>query len=424
MSWVLLLLLVALLLTGTPIFIAMLSATLAVTWYFVGLPLEGIMQRFISGIDKFSLLAIPLFIFSANIMRSGGLSTRIIALSQALVGHLPGGMALTTIVACMLFGAVSGSSPATVVAIGGIVLPALKEARYGEQFSVGLITSSASVALIIPPSIGMIVYGVVTGTSVGDLFLAGIIPGLLLGLTFMAYAYAYAVRHRLPLAPAPSLGQVWHAFRDAGWALGVPVVIIGGIYGGVFTPTEAAAVACIYAVAVTALVYGEMSPRRLLDCAIESAMGTAQIMILIGAASGLAWLLTIEQVPQQLSGTLLGFSESKIMILLMMNLILIIAGMFIDPTSITMIFAPIFLPICLAMDISPIHLGLILVVNSAIGMYTPPFGFNLFVASGISRLSIDRMVPGVLPFILCGIAAVLLITFTPQLSLWLPELLR
>ncbi|WP_370303161.1 TRAP transporter large permease [Pseudooceanicola sp.] len=424
MSWVLLLLLVALLLTGTPIFIAMLSATLAVTWYFVGLPLEGIMQRFISGIDKFSLLAIPLFIFSANIMRSGGLSTRIIALSQALVGHLPGGMALTTIVACMLFGAVSGSSPATVVAIGGIVLPALKEARYGEQFSVGLITSSASVALIIPPSIGMIVYGVVTGTSVGDLFLAGIIPGLLLGLTFMAYAYAYAARHRLPLAPAPSLGQVWHAFRDAGWALGVPVVIIGGIYGGVFTPTEAAAVACIYAVAVTALVYGEMNPRRLLDCAIESAMGTAQIMILIGAASGLAWLLTIEQVPQQLSGTLLGFSESKIMLLLMMNLILIIAGMFIDPTSITMIFAPIFLPICLAMDISPIHLGLILVVNSAIGMYTPPFGFNLFVASGISRLSIDRMVPGVLPFILCGIAAVLLITFTPQLSLWLPELLR
>lgn len=424
MSWALLLILVTLLLAGTPIFVAMLGATLAVTWYFVGLPLEGIMQRFISGIDKFSLLAIPLFIFSANIMRTGGLSTRIIALSQALVGHLPGGMALTTIVACMLFGAVSGSSPATVVAIGGIVLPALKEARYSEQFSVGLITSSASVALIIPPSIGMIVYGVVTGTSVGDLFLAGIIPGILLGLTFMLYSLAYAVRHRLPLAPAPSLGQVWHAFRDAGWALGVPVVIIGGIYGGVFTPTEAAAVACIYAIAVTGFVYGEMSPRCLMACAIESATGTAQIMILIGAASGLAWLLTIEQVPQQLSGTLLGFSDSRIMILLMMNLILIVAGMFIDPTSITMIFAPIFLPICLAMDISPIHLGLILVVNSAIGMFTPPFGFNLFVASGISRLSIDRMVPGVTPFIICGIVAVMIITFVPQLSLWLPDLLR
>ena len=424
MSWILLLLLVGLLLTGTPIFIAMLSATLAVTWFFVGLPLEGIVQRFLSGIDKFSLLAIPLFIFSANIMRTGGLSTRIIALSQALVGHLPGGMALTTIVACMLFGAVSGSSPATVVAIGGIVLPALKDAGYGEQFSVGLITSSASVALIIPPSIGMIVYGVVTGTSVGDLFLSGVIPGLLLGLTFMAWSFVFAVRHRLPLSPAPTLRQVWAAFRDAGWALGVPVVIIGGIYGGVFTPTEAAAVACVYAIAVTALVYGEMSPRRLMECAIESAAGTAQIMILIGAASGLAWLLTIEQIPQQLSGALLGFSDSRIMILLMMNLILIIAGMFIDPTSITMIFAPIFLPICLAMDISPVHLGLILVVNSAIGMYTPPFGFNLFVASGISRLSIDRMVPGVMPFILCGIIAVLIITFVPQLSLWLPEALR
>ncbi|WP_323769312.1 TRAP transporter large permease [Antarctobacter sp.] len=424
MSWVLLLILMALLLTGTPIFIAMLSATLAVTWYFVGLPLEGIMQRVLSGIDKFSLLAIPLFIFSANIMRIGGLSARIISLSQALVGHLPGGMALTTIVACMMFGAVSGSSPATVVAIGGIVLPALKEARYSEQFSVGLITSSASVALIIPPSIGMIVYGVVTGTSVGDLFLAGIIPGLLLGATFMAYSFAYAVRHRLPLAPAPSLSDVWSAFCKAGWALGVPVVIIGGIYGGIFTPTEAAAVACIYAIAVTALVYREMSPRRLIDCAIESAVGTAQIMILVGAASGLAWLLTIEQVPQQLSGALLGISESTVIILLMMNLILIVAGMFIDPTSITMIFAPIFLPISLSMGISPIHLGLILVVNSAIGMYTPPFGFNLFVASGISKLSIDRMVPGVMPFILCGILAVIVITFVPQLSLWLPELFR
>ena len=222
MTWALLLLLVALLLAGTPIFIAMLTATLAVTWFFVGLPLEGIMQRFVSGIDKFSLLAIPLFIFSANIMRTGGLSGRIIALSQALVGHLPGGMALTTIVACMLFGAVSGSSPATVVAIGGIVLPALKEARYSEQFSVGLITSSASVALIIPPSIGMIVYGVVTGTSVGDLFLAGIVPGLLLGATFMAYSFAYAVRNKVPLAPAPTLRQVGAAVRDAGWMPRLP----------------------------------------------------------------------------------------------------------------------------------------------------------------------------------------------------------
>jgi C4-dicarboxylate transporter, DctM subunit len=424
MSSILFILLIVMILSSVPIYIALLFSTLVFTGLFVGMPLEAILQRVFAGVDKFALLAVPMFIFAANVMRIGGLSTRIIALAQAMVGHLPGGLALTTIVACMLFGAVSGSSPATVVAIGAIILPALKEAQYPERFSIGLVTSSASVALIIPPSIGMIIYGVVTGTSVGDLFIAGIIPGILLGLAFMVHAWFFAVRKKLPTGNASSAKQLWKAFRQAGWALGIPVLIIGGIYGGVFTPTEAAAAACVYAISVTSIVYRETGPKRLLEIAVESAHGTAQIMILIGAASAFSWILTMEQVPQVLSTTLLSLSDSAVVILLAMNVILLLAGMFIDPTSTTMIFAPIFLPICLSLGMSPVHLGVIIVVNCAIGMFTPPFGFNLFVASGISKLSIDKLAPSVMPFIGISIVVVLLVTFVPQLSLWLPGFLK
>ena len=424
MSSVLFILLIAMILSSVPIFVALLLSTLLFCAVFVGMPLEAIVQRVFAGIDKFALLAVPLFIFAANVMRRGGLSTRIIALAEAMVGHLPGGLALSTIVACMLFGAVSGSSPATVVAIGAIILPALKEAQYPERFSIGLVTSSASIALIIPPSIGMIIYGVVTGTSVGDLFIAGIIPGILLGLAFMAHAWFFAVRTKLPTASTSSAKQLWKAFREAGWALGIPVLIIGGIYGGVFTPTEAAAAACVYAIAVTSLVYREVGAKQLLNIAIESAHGTAQIMILIGAASAFSWILTMEQVPQALSSALLSVSDSAVIILLAMNVILLVAGMFIDPTSTTMIFAPIFLPIVLSLGMSPVHLGVIIVVNCAIGMFTPPFGFNLFVASGISKLSIDKLAPSVMPFIAISIIVVLMVTFVPELSLWLPGMLR
>ncbi|MBY5990005.1 TRAP transporter large permease [Roseovarius atlanticus] len=424
MSLVLLLILIVLIMANVPIFAAMMLATFAFTFFYVGLPLEALIQRMFSGMDKFALLAVPLFIFAANVMRIGGLSTRLINLAQSLVGHLPGGLALTTIVACMLFGAVSGSSPATVVAIGGIILPALKKNSYPEQFSVGIVTSSASVALIIPPSIGMIIYGVVTGASVGDLFIAGIVPGILMGLSFLLYSWFYANHSSLPTAPRASMREILMSFRAALWALGTPVFILGGIYGGIFTPTEAAAIACVYAVAVTGFIYREITLKQLLETAVESAANTAQIMILIAVASSFSWLLTVQQIPQDFSASLLSLSESPVVILLVMNLILLVAGMFIDPTSTTLIFAPIFIPIAMSLGMDPVHLGVIIVVNAAIGMYTPPFGFNLFVASGISKLSIDKMTPGVMPFIAIGILFSLLVTFVPQLSLWLPEALK
>ncbi len=424
MSIALLAVLLLLIVLNVPVFASMILATFGFTFFVVGLPLEALIQRMFAGIDKFALLAVPLFIFAANVMRVGGLSQRIITLAQTMVGHLPGGLALTTIVACMLFGAVSGSSPATVVAIGGIILPALKRNGFPERFSVGVVTSSASVALIIPPSIGMIIYGVVTGTSVGDLFIAGLIPGLLLGVAFMAYSYVFARQKHLPVAPRASWSEMMLATRKAGWALGTPAVILGGIYGGVFTPTEAAAVACIYAVGVSAIVYGEVDLKALMDIAVASAINTAQIMILIAAASCFSWLLTIQQIPQDVSASLMSVSSSPIIVLLLMNLLLLLAGMFIDPTSTTLIFAPIFMPIILALGMDPVHLGVIIVMTAAVGMYTPPFGFNLFVASGIARMSIDKMTPGVLPFIFLGILVSLIVTFVPQLSLWLPGVLR
>ncbi|SCX76430.1 TRAP transporter large permease [Alkaliphilus peptidifermentans] len=418
------LILAFLLVFTVPVYIALSFSTAITLSLFTSIPLEVVPQRMFAGIDKFSLMAVPFFILAANVMKSGGLSARILKLANAAVGHFKGGLAMTVVVACMFFGAVSGSSPATVIAIGGLMIPALTRAGYEEKFSVGLISSSAAVAVIIPPSIGMIVYGSVTGVSVGDLFMAGIGPGILYGLAFIGYSYYYAVKNNLKPEKSSSPKELWLAFKDSFWALGIPVVIIGGIYGGFFTPTEAAAVAAVYAIFVSLFIYKDLNIKSLMKEAIESAVGTAQVMVLLAAASVFAWLLTRQQVPQALAETLISISNSKIAILLMMNIILLIVGMFIDPASSTMILAPLFLPLALAFSIDPVHLGIIMVVNGAIGMFTPPFGLNLFVASGVSKLPISRIVSGVIPFIILSLITLMLVTFVPQISLWLPNILR
>jgi len=424
MTLTLFVLMMVLLLGSVPVYVSLgLSATVVLA-LFTSLPLEVLAQRMFSGIDKFSLMAVPFFILAANVMKGGGLSIRILKLAQALVGHYKGGLAMTVVLACMFFGAVSGSSPATVIAIGGLMLPALRQANYGESFTLGLITSSSAVAVIIPPSIGMIVYGSVTGTSVGDLFMAGIGPGILFGGVFIIYSYYHAKKHKIETLKRANAKEIWFAFKEAGWALGIPVLILGGIYGGFFTPTEAAAVASVYAIFVSLFIYKDLRLKGLWDETYESAIGTAQVMILLAAASVFSWLLTRQQVPQAMTEALMAISNSKFAILLMINVLLLITGMFIDPASSTTILAPLLLPLALSYGIDPVHLGIIMVVNGAIGMYTPPFGLNLFVATGISTVSISRIIQGVIPFIILSLITMALVTYLPIISLWLPQMMK
>ncbi len=413
--------LIVLLLGSTPVFIALAATAMIYLTLFTNIPMEIVAQRMFAGIDSFTLMAVPFFILAANVMKGGGLSNRILSLAKNLVGHKTGGLSMTVVLSCMFLGAVSGSSPATVVAIGALMIPALKEAKHSESFSVGLITSSAAVAVIIPPSIGMIIYGSVTGVSVGKLFMAGLGPGIIYSLIFIAYSYYYAKKNKLEVQERVNNREMLRSINESKWALGIPVLILGGIYGGIFTPTEAAAVAAIYAIIISLFVYKELDFKGLLAEAVESAIGTAQVMILLSAAAIFSWVLTRQQVPQALAQTLMDISSSKITILLMMNAILIIVGMFVDPASSTIILAPLFLPIALSYGIDPIHLGIIMVVNGAIGMFTPPFGLNLFVATRVSDLSISRIIKGVTPFVALSIITLLIITFVPEISLWIPN---
>ena len=421
MTSMLLLLLVGLMLVRTPLFVVFMASALIYIFAFTSVPAQIAIQRAFSGLDKFPLIAVPLFIFAASIMTHGGMSARIVSFAKSLTGPLPGGLAITTVLACMLFGAVSGSSPATVIAIGAILLPGMVEQGYSRKFATGLITSSASVAAIIPPSIGMIIYGTVVGASVGALFIAGIIPGLMFGLVYMAYIWTYCATGKAAgVRGSTSFAEILRESRQAGWALGVPVIIIGGIYGGVMTPTESAGVASVYAILVAMFVYREMNLRQLFAVSVDAAVITAQIMILIAAASVLSWLLTIQQIPLEMSRWLTAVATSEIGILLTINLILIVAGMLLDPTSVTVIFAPLFLPLATSIGVDPIHLGIIIIVNGALGMFTPPFGFNLFVATSLSGLSFVEVVKSIVPFIFISLLVVLLVTFIPALSLWLP----
>lgn len=425
MTAILFILLFVFLFSGIPVYIAMaFSSAIFMDMTSVNIGVEMLAQRMFAGVNKFSMIAIPCFIFAANVMKEGGLSKRIIDLANAMFGHKRGGLGIATVVACMFFGAVSGSSPGTVAAIGAIVYPALLESGYKKSFSIGLITSSAACALIIPPSIGMVVYGTVTGVSVGDMFIAGIIPGIIFGLVFAAYTKIYAHRDNLMPAPKASRKEVWVALKRAIWALGCPVIIIGGIYSGTFTPTESSAIAAAYAIIVAMLVYREMDFKKLIKTAYESAVGVAQIMILIAGATVMAWLLTRIQLPEKLGRLIIGITDSKFLILTLMNVILLIAGMFIDPTSTTLIFAPLFVPIAKVLGVDLVHLGIIMTVNAAIGMYTPPFGFNLFVASGVTKLPINKLMPGIIPFILVSLVTLAVITWIPELSTWLPSIMR
>lgn len=414
--------LAGLLVIGLPIFIALSGAVVTSIWWDGSVPLTIVIERLFAGLDKFSLMSIPFFILTGSLMSFGGLSQRIVNLANLLVGRFTGGMGMTAVSSSMFFSAISGSSPATVVAVGSLLYPALKEQGYNRSFSIGVIIASGSIGVIIPPSIVMIVYAAVTGVSVGALFMAGLAAGLLYGMCFFPYCYYQARRDGVKRMPAPSASELWNALKDAAWGLGVPVVVLGGIYGGIFTPTEAAAVAVIYAFSISAFIYREKTIYELFRVIIVSASTTAQVMIILAAASVLSWYLTSNGIAVMIAEQVLSMSKNPYHILFFINVTVLICGMFLDAASIMVILGPLFYTVGVKVGINPIHLGVVLTVNGAIGMFTPPFGLNLFVASSVGDVNYMQAVRGSMPFIAIAIFALGLLTYIPDISMWLPRL--
>lgn len=412
-----------LLAASLPIFIVLALSVTVMIWLGGLMPLAIVVERMFSGIDSFALMAIPFFILTGNLMSVGGLSQRLIRFADLLVGRITGGLGVTTVTSAMFFGAISGSSPATVVAIGGILNPALRNAGYGKDFSVGLIVASGSLGIIIPPSIVMIVYAAVTGVSVGALFMAGVGAGLAYGLVFMAYAIYHARKYDVPRSTPPTGREIWQGFKDASWGLGVPVLILGGIYGGVFTPVEAAAVSVIYSLFVSAVIYREKTLRELWGTISDSAATTAQVMIILSAAAVLAWYLTSTGIAVSIANAILSLSTDPVLLFMLINVAVLIAGMFLDAASIMVILGPLLYKVGTQVGMDPVHLGVVLTVNGAIGMFTPPFGLNLFVASSIPGVTYEQAVKGALPFIGLAIIGLMIVTYLPGISMWLPRLL-
>ena len=380
-------------------------------------------NKFSATMEHFTLMAIPFFILSSNFLSTGGVARRIVRFANALVGWMAGGLAMAGIMACILFAAVSGSSPATVVAIGSIMIPGMLEAKYSKAFAVGSIATAGSLGILIPPSIVMIVYAVATEQSVGKMFIAGIVPGLMLGGMLLLVTWITAVKKGMPRQPRPTLKELWKAFLGAFWGLLLIVMIIGGIYGGIFTPTEAAAVAAVYSAVIALFVYRDMGFKEVPQVLLESAKMTAMLLFIIACAMIFAHVLTMERIPQNIAEWMVARDMSWWMFLLMVNVILWFAGDFMEPSSIILILAPIFFPIAVALGIDPIHFGIIMTLNMEVGMITPPVGLNLYVASGLSGLSLEEVTKASLPWMAVMIVALIMVTYIPWISLFLVNLL-
>ncbi|MBC9246585.1 TRAP transporter large permease subunit [Paracoccus sp. 11-3] len=443
-------LIIGLMLVGVPIAISLgLASTLFLLW-FSNTSLASIAQTLYNAMDGHAtLLAIPFFILASSFMSTGGVARRIIRFSIACVGHLPGGLAIAGVFACMLFAALSGSSPATVVAIGSIVIAAMRQVGYTKDFAAGVICNAGTLGILIPPSIVMVVYASATDVSVGRMFLAGVIPGLLAGFMLMAAILFFAIWKGMPREPWRGWREIWVSFKEAFWGLMLIVIIMVGLYGipgitrAIFTPTEAAAVAAVWAFIVAMFIYRDMGPLRdgetriplwkkpqalitaffhpgTRDVLYEAGKLTITLMFIIANALILKHVLTDEQIPQHIAGAMLGAGFDKIMFLVIVNLILLIGGQFMEPSGLILIVAPLVFPIAIELGVDPIHLGIIMVVNMEIGMITPPVGLNLFVTSGVAGMSIMRVVKASLPFLMVLFLLLILITYVPWLSTWLP----
>nr|WP_315018655.1 TRAP transporter large permease subunit [uncultured Campylobacter sp.] len=412
-----------LMLIGVPVAVSLGASTVLTMLLFTNLDVAEVPQRIFDGINKFPLMAIPMFILAGNLLSKGGSARRIIDFAKSMVGHLPGGLPMSAIFACVIFAAVSGSSPATVVAIGSIMFVAIKEAGYPKEYAVGGITTAGSLGILIPPSVVMIVYGVTAEVSIAQLFMAGVVPGLMLGGMMILQTYIGAKKLGFKATtPEPWSERIKKFFR-AFWALLIVVVVIGGIYGGIFTPTEAAAASAIYALIISLFVYKDIKFKDLWDICLESAITTAMIFFIIANAVVFAYLLTTQNIPQTIADSILAANIGKIGFLIIVNILLFIMGQFMEPSSVVMIMVPLLLPIAKALGVDPVHFGILLIVNMEIGMITPPVGLNLFVASGLTGMNLKDVIVSCLPWTLTLFIGLILVTYIPEISLWLPNLM-
>jgi C4-dicarboxylate transporter, DctM subunit len=401
----------------------LLAATTAVYLVFIAhTPPTSLIQQLFNGLDNFVLLGVPFFILAGNIMAEGAISDRLVNVMKLFVGRFTGGLAMASVMACMFFAAISGSSPATVIAIGSIMMPALIKEGYGERFSIGLLTSSGSLGILIPPSIPMILYALVMNVSVAEIFMAGILPGIFIGCCLMGYSYYMSSKHAWRASVRYTLKEGLVIIKDAMWALFLPVLVLGGIYGGIFTPTEAAAVSVVYALFVELFIYKELKINKLFVICRDSAILSGCLLFILSCAMSFIWLLTVEQIPVKLAEAIIANIQSKWLFLLAINGVLLIIGGLMDIVTAIIVISPILVETLNRYNIDYIHYGIIMIINIECGFLTPPFGLNLFVSMAIMKRSLIEIGKAVLPFILLFIGCLLVITYVPKLSLILPEI--
>ncbi|SRR6056297_171491 len=424
MGWILFGLFFLFLFIGIPISVSLGIAAIVSLCLF-GFPLTMFPAVMYASLGKFTLLAIPFFVLAGVIMEYAGISKRLVRLANVFLGHITGGLAIVTVVVSCFFAAISGSGPATVAAIGTILIPAMVDSGYDKGFSSALMAASGNVGIIIPPSIAFVVFGVLAEVSIGRLFMAGIVPGFILGLALIIVSIILLRKNKgsLKRQPKSSWPDKWSALKDAFWGLMAPIIILGGIYGGFVTPTEAAGVAVVYGLFVGFFIYREIKLRELWKLLVDASVGSAVVMFIIAFASVFAWLLTTGHIASSMAEKLLSLTENKYILLLIMNVIFLIAGCFIDAASAYFIFVPIMLPVILEIGVDPIVFGVFMTMNLAIGMATPPIGLDIFVASSISKVPLKDISIKVIPFIIASLVALGLVTYIPALSLWLPDLM-
>jgi C4-dicarboxylate transporter DctM subunit len=414
-------LLVVLMLTGMPISISLGLTVLSFLFFLTQVPIESVALKLFTGIEKFEIMAIPFFILAGNFLTHGGVAKRMIRFATSMVGHFHGGLGLAGVLACALFAAVSGSSPATVVAIGSILLPAMVRAGFPNRFGAGVITTSGALGILIPPSIVMVMYSVSTNTSVGALFMAGVLPGIVLA-TMLGLVTWYRARSRdYPRQPRVGWAGRVRAFRDSFWGLLLIVIVMGGIYTGLFTPTEAAAMAAVWSFIAAVFIYKDLRLKDVPRVLLASANMSAMLLYIITNAMLFSFLMTHENIPQAMADGMLGTGVGLIGFLLIANVLLLAAGNFMEPSSIVLILAPILFPIAVKLGIDPVHFGILMVVNMEVGMCHPPVGLNLYVASGITRMGITELTVATWPWLLTMLVFLVLVTYWPPLSIWLPQ---